>query len=77
MKSGPFAEMEILYVGLKYDHGDPTRGSSFEHNNFYDTLSWMSEHEVVYFPFDEVMLEQGRDGMNAAPSKRSLTNSPI
>ncbi len=58
--------MKILYVGLKYDYADPTRGSSFEHNNFYDTLSRMPEHEVVYFPFDEVMLEQGRDGMNAA-----------
>ncbi len=58
--------MKILYVGMKYDYGDPTRGSSFEHNNFYGTLSQMTEHEVVYFPFDEVMREQGRDGMNVA-----------
>ncbi len=58
--------MKILYVGMKYDYGDPTRGGSFEHHNFYDTLSQMAEHEVAYFPFDEVMREQGRDGMNVA-----------
>ncbi len=58
--------MKILYVGMKYDYAEPTRGSSFEHNNFYGTLSQMAEHEVVYFPFDEVMREQGRDGMNVA-----------
>ncbi len=58
--------MKILYVAMKYDYGDPTRGSSFEHYNFYDTLAHISDHEVVYFPFDEVMREQGRDGMNVA-----------
>ncbi len=64
---GHLSGMKILYVGLKYDYADPTRGSSFEHNNFYDTLSRMPEHEVVYFPFDEVMLEQGRDERRAPP----------
>ncbi len=58
--------MKIVYVALKYDYGDPARGSSFEHNNFYETLSRMAEHRVVYFPFDEVMRAHGRDGMNAA-----------
>ncbi len=62
----PCANMKILYVGMKYDYGDPARGNSFEHANFYDTLSRMSEHEVVYFPFDEVMQAQGRDRMNVA-----------
>jgi len=58
--------MKILYVAMKHDYGDPTRGTSFEHNNFYDTLSRMPEHEVVYFPFDELLHARGREGMNAA-----------
>ncbi|MFN7088433.1 MAG: glycosyltransferase [Candidatus Paceibacteria bacterium] len=58
--------MKILYVAMKYDYGDPKRGTSFEHNNFYDSLSRMPEHKVIYFPFDEIMLEKGQDGMNDA-----------
>lgn len=58
--------MKILYIALKYDYGVPTRGFSYEHNNFYDSLVKMDggKHEVVYFPFDEVMREVGRDEMN-------------
>jgi len=58
--------MQILYVAMKYDYGDPRRGTSFEHNNFYETLVRMPEHRVVYFPFDEVAARAGRDGMNRA-----------
>ncbi len=56
--------MKILYCALKYDYGKPDRGFSFEHYNFYDSLTHMSGIEVVYFPFDEVILEHSRDRMN-------------
>lgn len=58
--------MKILYVAMKYDYGRPERGYSFEHYNFYDSLVKMDggRHEIVYFPFDEIMKESGRGGMN-------------
>ena len=28
--------MKILYVAMKYDYGNPKRGYSFEHYNFFD-----------------------------------------
>lgn len=51
---------------MKYDYGDPKRGFSYEHYNFYDTLVKMNNgsNEVVYFPFDEIMRKLGRDEMN-------------
>ncbi|MDE2438432.1 MAG: glycosyltransferase, partial [Patescibacteria group bacterium] len=59
--------MKILYVGMKYDYGDPKRGGySLEHYNFYDSLVAMEggAHEIVYFAFDEVMNAQGKNAMN-------------
>lgn len=58
--------MKILYVALKYDYGYPERGYSFEHYNFYDSLTKMNngKNQVIYFPFDEVMGKAGRDKMN-------------
>jgi len=58
--------MKILYIGTKYDYGDPRRGFSFEHYNFYESLVAMDggKHDIVYFPFDEVMREMGREEMN-------------
>ena len=51
---------------MKYDYGDPKRGFSFEHYNFYDSLRKMEKgrHEIVYFPFDQIMREAGKDKMN-------------
>lgn len=58
--------MKIFYVALKYNYGDPEKGHSFEHYNFYDSLVKMNngEHEIVYFPFDEIMNKIGREEMN-------------
>ena len=58
--------MKILYAGLKYDYGQPERGFSFEHYNFYESLVSMEggKHDIIYFPFDEIMQKFGRDGMN-------------
>jgi len=56
--------MKILYIGMKYEYGKKELGYSFEHYNFYDSLTKMNNNEVVYFPFDEIILEKGRDKMN-------------
>ena len=58
--------MKILYAALKQNYGNPQLGFSYEHYNFYDTLIKMNGgiNEVVYFPFDEIMLKIGRDEMN-------------
>ncbi len=61
--------MKILYVGMKYSYyGSSTSrvGLSFEHYNFYDSLMKMNrgEHRVIYFPYDEVMREIGKEAMN-------------
>jgi len=56
--------MKILYVAIKYDRGNPARGLSFEHQNFYLTLR--KHHDVIYFPFDVVLKDKGRKAMNKA-----------
>lgn len=58
--------MKILYIGLKYDYGVPERGHSYEHSHFYGSLTRLhgGSHDVIYFAFDEVMREVGREEMN-------------
>lgn len=70
--------MKILYVALKYDYGNPQRGFSFEHYNFYDSLKRMNnkENKVIYFPFDEIIQKFGRDKMNAKLSEVVEENKP-
>lgn len=48
---------------MKYDYGDPARGLSFEHYNFYETLRHMG-HDLVYFDFMTLLGKLGRDEMN-------------
>lgn len=55
--------MRILYVGAKYDYGDPNRGLSFEHYNFYHALTRMG-HEVQYFDFMAEYQKLGKEAMN-------------
>jgi spore maturation protein CgeB len=55
----------VLYVGLKYDYGQPERGLSYEYVHFLETLRRMAGIVVDFFPFDEVMREVGRKRMNA------------
>lgn len=55
--------MNILYLALKYDYGDPARGYSFEHFNFYDTLVNVG-HQVTYFDFASELQERGKVAMN-------------
>jgi spore maturation protein CgeB len=55
--------MKILYVAMKYDYGDESRGLSFEHVTFYDSLVNMG-HQLIYFDFMTILHEQGREEMN-------------
>lgn len=58
--------MKILYIGMKYDYGSPKNGFSFEHYNFYDSLIKMNGgiNEIIYFPFDEILIKYGINKMN-------------
>jgi spore maturation protein CgeB len=56
--------IRILFVGLKYDYGDPARGWSYEHVNFFGTLEKMPNVAATSFPVDELMRTNGRPEMN-------------
>ncbi len=44
--------LRILYLGMQWDYGDPARGTSFEHDNFYPALrEWRRTLEVRHFDF--------------------------
>jgi spore maturation protein CgeB len=57
--------LKILYIGLKFDYGVPSRGYSFEFLNIYDTLTRMNGIQANLFPFDEIMRSVGRAKMNS------------
>lgn len=67
--------MKILYAAMKYDYGKPEQGFSFEHSNFYESLSRMG-HEVIYFDFMSLLQESGRDGMNSKLKKMAFELRP-
>ncbi len=61
--------MKILYIGMKYVYYGSSAnrvGFSFEHHNFYETLLKMDDgkHEVVYFPYDDILAQKGKQEMN-------------
>ena len=56
--------LRVLYIGMRFDYGDPRRGDCYEYVNFLDTLRQMEHIEVTHFPFDLVLREQGRTAMN-------------
>lgn len=55
--------MKIFYSGLRNDKYDPQGGDTFEHHNFYLSLTAVPDLVVRYFPFDRI-LEIGRRGFN-------------
>jgi len=67
--------MKILYVAAKYDYGDPTRGHSFEHCNFYETLTHMG-HNIIYFDFVTEYQQRGRAAMNARLLDIAIAEKP-
>ncbi len=56
--------LKVLYVAMKSDYGDPVRGDSYEHCNFYDVLTHMGV-DILYFDFMQLQREHGRERMNA------------
>lgn len=56
--------MRILYVGMRYDYGDPRLGDCFEYRNFHDTLRRMPGITVEHFPYDVILRAEGRSRMN-------------
>lgn len=70
--------MKIVYVAPKYDYGKKERGFSFDHNNFYESLVAMdgASHQILYFPFDEIMREVGRAQMNSKLIELIKTEKP-
>jgi spore maturation protein CgeB len=67
--------VKILYAGAKHDYGDPARGYSFEHYNFYDTLVRMG-HDVIYFDFLTELQRRGKRMMNAQLRDMVLSEHP-
>lgn len=51
--------MRILYVAMRHEYGDPTRGLSFEETNFRSSLEGIG-HSLVAFDFME---RAARDGV--------------
>jgi len=56
--------IKVIFVGLKFDYGNPSSGYSYEYINFFDTLARMDGVKATLFPFDEIMRQHGRDEMN-------------
>lgn len=69
-------DVKVFYVALKYDYGDPRGGISYEHANFYHTLSHMKGIQMVPFFFDEVLRAHGREGMNRRLLEEVLRENP-
>lgn len=56
--------LKVFYVALKNDYGDPRRGESYEHSNFFDTFLKMKGIRLIPFFFDEILRSAGREEMN-------------
>ena len=67
--------MRILYVAMKHDYGDPRRGLSFEHCNFFESLQGMG-YEIVYFDFISLLQKMGRDAMNRRLAEVARSEKP-
>lgn len=67
--------MKILYVAMQWDYGDPRRGCSYEHANFFDSLVHMN-HEVFHFDFLALLKEHGRSRMNRLLEETARAQKP-
>jgi spore maturation protein CgeB len=68
--------MKLLYIGMRYDYGDPSRGDCYEYVNFVDTLRHMQGVTLAEFYFDEHMRAVGRREMNRALIRRAQEVKP-
>ena len=67
--------MHILYVAHQHDYGDPTRGLSFEHYNFYLSLHAMG-HELTYFDYADEVRQHGKADANHRLEQLARTEQP-
>ncbi len=67
--------MKILIVCMQHDYGDPTRGHSYEYNNFYLGLKDI-DHEVMIFDYMAELRELGKAAMNARLIEVAKETSP-
>ncbi|WP_236632956.1 CgeB family protein [Endozoicomonas elysicola] len=51
----------VLYIGLKYDYLDASRGLSYEEYNFFHTLLNIYELDLLRFEFYECYVKYGRE----------------
>ena len=54
--------MHILYIGMRHEYGDPSRGLSFEENNFRSSLEGMG-HRLTVFDFMDRAAQLGAAAM--------------
>lgn len=68
--------VRVLFVGMRWDYKQPSRGDSFEYTNFWQALDRFAGIEADLFPFDEIEASLGREGMNRALLRRVGDTSP-
>jgi spore maturation protein CgeB len=68
--------MTVLYVGMRHEYGDPSRGDCYEYVNFVDTLRRMEGVRLVEFYLDVELRARGREGMNRALLVKVAESSP-
>lgn len=56
--------IRVLYLGMKWDYGDPARGFSFEEMSFHAALEAHPEVECTHFDYVALDRELGRKKMN-------------
>lgn len=55
---------KVLYIALKYDYGEPSRGLSYEEYNFYYTLKNMKDIEIIRFDYYSICDQYGKNIAN-------------
>jgi spore maturation protein CgeB len=61
------SQTKLIYVGMLYDYGDPSRGLSFEERNFYHPLKRFCQKrgwEIVRFDFMDLGRKHGLQRMS-------------
>lgn len=67
---------KVLYVGMRWDYGDPARGLSFEERNFHDPLRHLPGCEVEQFDFMAIGKEVGQAQMSELLLERVRATDP-
>lgn len=57
-------KIKVLYLALKYDYGDKSRGLAYEEYNFYYTLKNMPDIEIIRFDFYTIYSKYGKEYAN-------------